>query len=62
MSNDWLLMGDVPKRAARLWKDDLALVFKGKRWTHGEFASDVDKVAKGLISIGVKPGITSRSG
>ena len=56
MSNDWLLMGDVPKRAARLWKDDLALVFKGKRWTHGEFASDVDKVAKGLISIGVKPG------
>ena len=56
MSDDWLLMGDVPKRAARLWKDDLALVFKGKRWTHGEFASDVDKVAKGLISIGVEHG------
>ncbi|HJL99182.1 MAG: class I adenylate-forming enzyme family protein [Acidimicrobiales bacterium] len=56
MSDDWLLMGDVPKRAARLWKDDLALVFKGKRWTHGEFAADVEKVAKGLIAIGVGHG------
>ncbi|MDP6862657.1 MAG: class I adenylate-forming enzyme family protein [Acidimicrobiales bacterium] len=56
MSDDWLLMGDVPNRAARLWKDDVALVFKGQRWTHGEFAADVEKVAKGLIAIGVEHG------
>jgi fatty-acyl-CoA synthase len=56
MNDDWLLMGDIPKRAARLWKNDPALVFKGDRWTHGEFADDVENVAKGLMTIGVGRG------
>ncbi len=56
MNDDWLLMGDIPDRAARLWKDNLALLFKGDRWTHGEFAADVEKVAKGLIALGVERG------
>ncbi len=56
MSDDWLLMGEVPERAARLWKDDLALVFKEQRWTHGEFAANVKEVAKGLIALGVDHG------
>ncbi|MEE2807017.1 MAG: AMP-binding protein [Actinomycetota bacterium] len=56
MNDYWLLMGDVPGRAAHLWKDNLALVFKGDRWTHGEFAADVEKVARGLIALGVERG------
>ena len=56
MNDYWLLMGDVPGRAAYLWKDNLALVFKGDRWTHGEFAADVEKVARGLIALGVERG------
>ena len=56
MSDNWLLMGDIPERAARLWKDDLALVFKDQRWTHEEFAANVKEVAKGLISLGVGHG------
>ena len=56
MNQDWLLLGDVPGRAPRLWRDNLALVFEGDRWTYGEFAADVDKVAKGLIALDVKRG------
>ena len=56
MSDDWLLMGEIPERAARLWKDDLALVFKDQRWTHEEFATNVKEVAKGLIGAGVEHG------
>ena len=56
MNQDWLLLGDVPGRAARLWRDNLALVFEGDRWTYGEFAADVDKVAKGLMALDVKRG------
>ena len=56
MSDNWLLMGEIPERAARLWKDDLALVFKDQRWTHEEFAANVKEVAKGLISLGVGHG------
>ncbi len=51
-----MLLGDVPGRAARLWRDNLALVFEGDRWTYGEFAADVDKVAKGLMALDVKRG------
>ena len=56
MNDNWLLMGDIPDRAARLWKDRPALVFQGARWTHGEFADDVQRVAKGLIALGVEHG------
>jgi fatty-acyl-CoA synthase len=50
------LMGDLPVEAARLWGDREALVFGDLRWTHAEFAAEVDRVAKGLIGIGVQPG------
>ena len=56
MNDDWLLMGDVPGRAARLWRANVALVFEGDRWTHGDFAEDVEKVAKALIAVGVEHG------
>ena len=49
-------MGDLPRDAARRWGDREALVFGDRRWTHAEFAADVDQVARGLIGIGVEPG------
>lgn len=49
-------MGDLPGEAARLWGDREALVFGDQRWTHAEFAVEVDRVARGLIGIGVQPG------
>jgi fatty-acyl-CoA synthase len=49
-------MGDLPGRAARLWGEREALSFGDRRWTHAQFASEVDRVAKGLIGIGVEPG------
>jgi fatty-acyl-CoA synthase len=50
------LLGDLPVEAARLWGHREALVFGGQRWTHTEFAAEVDSVAKGLIGVGVEPG------
>lgn len=49
------LMGNLPAEAARLWGDREALVWGERRWTHTEFASEVDVVAKALIGIGVQP-------
>jgi fatty-acyl-CoA synthase len=56
MNDDWLLLGDVAERAARKWGDRQALVFEGTSWTHAEFSQDVDRVAKGLIGLGVERG------
>ncbi len=50
------VMGELPRRAARLWPDHEALVFGSRRWTHAAFADEVDRVAKGLIAAGVEPG------
>jgi len=56
---DWFTkrtLGSLPDDAATRWGDSEALVFKGRRWTHHEFAAEVDKAAKALIAIGVVPG------
>lgn len=49
-------MGDLPGRAASRWGGREALVFGQRRWTHAQFADEVDRVARGLIGIGVEPG------
>ncbi|MPY91697.1 MAG: AMP-binding protein [Acidimicrobiia bacterium] len=49
-------IGDLPAEAAQRWGDREALVFGGRRWTHGEVAVEVDRVAKGLVGLGVEPG------
>jgi fatty-acyl-CoA synthase len=33
-----------------------ALVFQGRRWSFAELAHDVDRVARGLLQIGIEPG------
>ena len=56
MDRDWLLLGDVVDRAARLWGDRCALIFGDQRYSYNELSKKVDEVAKGLISLGVKKG------
>jgi fatty-acyl-CoA synthase len=33
-----------------------ALVFQGRRWTFADLAHDVDRVARGLLQVGIEPG------
>ncbi|MGE3359648.1 MAG: AMP-binding protein [Acidimicrobiia bacterium] len=49
-------LGDLPAIAARRWGDREAVAHGDRRWTHAQFADEVDRVAKGLIGIGVQPG------
>ena len=49
-------VGDLPGEAARRFGMREALVFEGRRWSHQSFAEDIDRVARGLIALGIKPG------
>jgi fatty-acyl-CoA synthase len=49
-------LGDLPSDAVARWGDREALTFKGRRDTFRQLATDVDRVAKGLIHLGVAPG------
>ena len=49
-------LGDLPALAASRWGEREALYFNEKRWNYREFDAEVDRVARGLIAVGVKPG------
>ena len=49
-------LGDLPAEAARRWPAREALVCEGKRWTYGAFDKEVDRVARGLMALGVEKG------
>jgi len=49
-------VGDLPAKAAARWPDRLALVDGERRLDWTGFAAGVDRVARGLIALGVKPG------
>ncbi len=53
---DGLRLGDLPGRAAQRWGDRTAVVFDGIGETYAEFSASVDRVAKGLMAIGVESG------
>ena len=56
---DWykkITLGDVLENAAEVFKDREALIFEGKRWTYEELNNETNRVAKGLIALGVTPG------
>ncbi|MGN0125133.1 MAG: non-ribosomal peptide synthase/polyketide synthase [Rhodococcus sp. (in: high G+C Gram-positive bacteria)] len=36
-------------------RDDVALVYEGRRWTYGEFDSSVNRLARHLLGLGVGP-------
>lgn len=42
--------------AARQWGDRDALVFEQRRYSFRAIAAEVDRVAKGLITLGIEPG------
>jgi fatty-acyl-CoA synthase len=49
-------LGDVVDRAARRHGSREGLVFGDRRSTFEAFAADVDRTARGLLSLGVRPG------
>ncbi len=51
-------LGSLPAEAARRWAGREALVFKGRRWTFAELSEEIDRVAKGLLRLGVERGQT----
>jgi fatty-acyl-CoA synthase len=56
---DWFpkqTLGSLPERAARRWGAREALAFQGRRWSFAEISAGVDRLARGLIGLGVAPG------
>ena len=49
-------IGELPASAAARFGDRPALVFQGRRWDYRSFSAEVDRVARGLVGIGVEPG------
>ncbi len=48
--------GALPTEAAARFGDREALTFRDRRYTFRQVADGVDRVAKGLIHLGVQPG------
>ena len=56
---DWFpkqTLGSLPERAAARWGPREALSFKGRRSSFAELSAGVDRLARGLIGLGVRPG------
>ena len=56
---DWFekrRIGDLPARAAARWGDRESLVAGDRRYTHADVDREVDRVARGLIGLGVGAG------
>ena len=51
-----LKFGDLPALTRERYGDREALCFQDRRWSYAEFDIEVDRVARGLIAIGVAPG------
>lgn len=49
-------LGSLVDTAARRFGAREALVFGAERWTYAQFQQETDRVAKGLIALGVEPG------
>ena len=59
LRGDWFekqTLGSLPERAARRWGSREALCFKGRRLTFADLAAGVDRAAKGLVALGIRPG------
>ena len=56
---DWYAkrtLSSLVNTAADLHSERTALVFEGQRWSYAELRVEVDRVAKGLMAIGVESG------
>lgn len=58
-SREWFpkqTLGSLPAQAKALWPEREALVVGDRRWTFRELDAEVDRIAKGLMAIGVQSG------
>jgi fatty-acyl-CoA synthase len=58
-SGDWFektTLGALPGRAATRWGSREALCFQGRRTSFAELAAGIDRVARGLLALGIGPG------
>ncbi|HEV8642225.1 MAG TPA: AMP-binding protein [Methylomirabilota bacterium] len=53
---DKVPIGTLPERAARRWGTRQALWFGDRRWTFADVAAGVDRIARGLMALGVDAG------
>ena len=56
---DWYkkrTLGSLLDDAAARYGEREALVFEGRRWTFTQWLAETDRVAKGLLALGVQPG------
>jgi fatty-acyl-CoA synthase len=56
---DWFekqTIGTLPTQAAQRWGSREAICFKGRRITFAELAASVDRVARGLVALGIRAG------
>jgi len=56
---DWFpkqTLGSLPERAARRWGAREAVYFKGQRRSFSELSAAVDRLARGLLHLGIGPG------
>jgi len=49
-------LGDIPRTAAIVYPDRIAVVFEGKRWTYREFNARINRFANALVALGCKKG------
>ncbi len=49
-------LGSILDEAARRFGDREALVFEEQRWSFLQWQAETDRVAKGLMAVGIKPG------
>ncbi len=59
MDQHWaeaMTFGALPREAAARFGDREALTFRDRRYTFCQIADEVDRVAKGLVHLGVQPG------
>jgi len=49
-------LGAYVTRSARFWPNALALIYKDKRFTYSQFDQRTNRLAQGLLSLGLKPG------
>ena len=58
-SGEWfekMTLGALPGRAAVRWGSREALCFQGRRSSFSQLAAGVDRVARGLIALGIEHG------
>jgi acyl-CoA synthetase (AMP-forming)/AMP-acid ligase II len=50
-----MIVGDIIRRNASLYGDQIGLVFEGRRFTHREFARRTYRAANALLTLGIRP-------